>query len=88
MKQIVCISNQREDEVLQYPLCFVDITEDSHLYLTIGKAYTIIPTMRFGKAAIYDDWLILDDSHSTTWYNKNLFMSLEEYRQMKLEQLI
>lgn len=57
-------------------------------YLTIGKVYAVIPTMRSNKATSYNDWLIRDNSNLPSWYPKKLFATVEEYRQIKLEQLI
>lgn len=82
--KVVCINNQRENVEIEFPKYI-------HPYLTIGKVYEVISSVnKSGRphAATYDDWLIEDDDSNGNWYKKTLFVTLEEYRQIKLEQLI
>ena len=53
-------------------------------YLTEGKYYKVIPSMRS-----HDDyWVCEDDLNQGGWYHKDLFQSIEDSRNDKINDII
>ncbi|MDD4157431.1 MAG: hypothetical protein PHY08_12770 [Candidatus Cloacimonetes bacterium] len=64
-------------------LICVNNIDDGHLtYLTIGKEYKCLQIVNYENR-----YTIINDNHEVFWYSRKLFISLEEYRDKKLEDI-
>ena len=55
--------------------------------LTYGKAYDTIPVIVFDSLGT-DNYQILNDRNFVTFYSKKNFVSMEEYREIQLNQIL
>ena len=64
--------------------------DDNNDLLTKGKVYEVIKSNDFKLGIVNqpDLYFIKHDNHANKWFNQNLFLTIEEYRDKKLNELL
>lgn len=92
MELIVCITNEYGSHHLQRPLWDGMWEKGKPGYgfpnLTPGKTYEASPIKWNNNIGEFDNYRLIDDSNVNNTYPKSIFITLNEFREDKLNQIL
>ena len=66
----------------------VCITEDPFFNLTYGKTYGVVESFFAVDLSSITQYKIINDNDCERWYDEALFISIEEWREKQLNELL